>query len=178
MKLNHSLIVAGFAALIVFSSSNAVASGKLDDATILAIFDQANAVDISTGWLGVKYGHSKEIRDLGKMVATDHIAVQQMGRDLAKKLNIVPIPPDNDASASDHAKTVALLQSKSGSEFDEAYLQHEIAFHQSVIDAVKGTLLPAISNAEFSALVKKVLPGFEQHLTETKAVAKKLGVTY
>lgn len=178
MKLNHSLIVAGFTALIVFSSNKVVADGKLDDATILAIFDQANAVDISTGWLGAKYGQSKEIRDLGKMVATDHIAVQQMGRELANKLNIIPTPPDNDASAADHAKTVALLQSKSGAEFDKAYLQHEIAFHQSVIDAVKGTLLPAIGNAEFISLIKKVLPGFEHHLTETKAVAKKLGVTY
>lgn len=178
MKLNHSLIVIGFTALIVFSSNNAGASEKLDDATILAIFDEANAVDIATGWLGAKYGHSKEIRDLGKMAATNHIAVQQMGRELAIKLNIVPTPPDNDTSASDHAKTVALLQSKSGSEFDKAYLLHEIAFHQSVIDVVKRTLLPAISNTEFINLVTKVLPGFERHLTETKAVAKKLGVTY
>lgn len=172
-KLSAAAVLISF---IAFFSNGAIAEGKLNDATILAIFDQANSVDIYTGRLGAKYGNSEEVRELGRMVATDHVAVQQMGRDLAKKLDILPTPPDNDTSAADQAKTVALLQSKSGVEFDKAYLQHEIAFHQSVINAVKETLLPSIKNNEFKNLVKKILPGFEHHLAETKAVAKKLGV--
>ena len=159
-------------------ANSAGAGSKLDDATIFAIFDEANTADIWTGRLGLKYGHSEDVRALAKMVATDHEAVQQMGRDLARKLGVIPVPPDNDASAENQAKTVALLQSKVGREFDRAYLQHEIVFHQSVIDAIRGTLLPAIKNDELKALVKKVLPGFEHHLAETKVVAKQLGVKY
>lgn len=177
--MNQSLssaIIACLAILALSSSSVTAAPGKLDDATILAIFDQANTADIHTGRLGAKYGNSEEVRALGRMVATDHVAVQQMGRDLAKKLNIIPTPPDNDGSTAEQAKTVSLLQSKVGAEFDKAYLQHEIAFHQSVIDAVKGTLLPAIKNSELRTLLKKVLPGFEHHLAATKAAAVKLGV--
>lgn len=71
---------------------------------------------------------------------------------------------------------VNLLQLKSGAEFDKAYLQHEMAFHRSVIDAIKKTLLPAIQNEEFKELVTTTLPGFEHHLAETKAVARKLGI--
>ena len=52
------------------------AAGVLDDATILAIYDQANAADIVTGRLGAKYGASEEVRALGRMVASDHAAVQ------------------------------------------------------------------------------------------------------
>ena len=151
------------------------AAGVLDDATILAIFDQANAADIVTGRLGAKYGASEEVRALGRMVATDHMAVQQMGRELAVKLKVVPTPPDNDTSVADHARAVALLQSKTGAEFDLAYLRYEVAFHQSVVDAIKGTLLPAIKNDELRNLMKSVLPGFEQHLAATRAVAKKMG---
>ena len=176
MKCNRLLLGVGVAVLGGLLGNSAVAGGKLDDATILAIFDQANSVDIYTGRLGAKYGHSEEVRALGRMVATDHVVVQQMGRDLAKKLNLVPTPPDNDTSVVDHANAVSLLQSKSGAEFDRAYLKHEIAFHQSVIDAVRGTLLPAIKNSEFKKLVKDVLPGFEHHLAATKAAAKQLGV--
>ena len=160
----------------VLLGQSAVAAGKLDDATILAIFDQANAADIYTGRLGAKYGHASEVRALGKMVATDHVAVQQLGRDLAAKLGVVPTPPDNDTSVADHAKAVAQLQGKSGAEFDAAYLRYEIGYHQAVIDAVKTTLLPAIANPELKALVGKVLPGFEHHLAATKAAAAKLGV--
>ncbi|MCC6206988.1 MAG: DUF4142 domain-containing protein [Gammaproteobacteria bacterium] len=171
-----SFVTSVFAALLALLSSQVNAGGMLNDETIFAIFDQANSVDIYTGRLGAKYGHSEEVRALGKMVTTDHMSVQQMGRDLANKLGIIPALPDNDTSVADHAKTVALLQSKSGPDFDKAYLRHEIVFHQSVIDAVKGTLLPAIRNSEFKKLVIDVLPGFEHHLAATKAVAKKLGV--
>jgi len=160
--------------LLALTASNVRAETPLDDATIFAIFDQANATDITAGRLGAKYGHSEEVRALGRMVAADHEAVQQMGRDLAKKLGVVPTPPDHDTSVQNQAKTVELLQSKSGAEFDKVYLRNELAFHRSVIDALKGSLLPAIKSEQFKALVTKLLPGFEHHLAETQALASKL----
>ncbi len=165
------------AVVISFVLSGSAIGAALDDATIIAIFDQANAADIATGKIGAQKGHSEEVRALGRMVATDHEAVLQMGRDLAKKLGITPTPPANDTSVANQEKALAILKSKSGPEFDKAYLQHEIAFHQSVIDAIKGTLLPAIKNEQLKALVNKVLPGFEHHLAATKSAAAKLGVT-
>lgn len=176
MKCKRFSVVAGFTMCVALLSHVALAGEKLDDATILAIFDQANTVDIYTGRLGAKYGKSEEVRAMGRMVAMDHIAVQQMARDLANKLAIVPTLPDADTSVADQANAVAFLRSKAGPEFDRAYLKHEVAYHQSVVDAVKGTLLPSIKNDEFRALVQKVLPGFEHHLAETKALAKKFGV--
>ena len=176
MKQHLLPALAGFILLATVMSAYAAEGQRLDDATILAIFDQANSEDIHTGRLGAKYGASKEVRALGRMVATDHVSVQQMGRDLATKLNIIPTPPDGDTSIMTQAKAISELQSKRGADFDKAYLLHEIAFHQSVIDAIKGTLLPAISNPELKALFLNVLPGFEHHLAETKAAAKKLGI--
>src|SRR5438094_6123054 len=41
----------------------------LDDATIVAIFDNANTVDIETGKLAAKRGHSKDVRQFGAMLA-------------------------------------------------------------------------------------------------------------
>jgi putative membrane protein len=162
--------------VLVLAGSGAGAAPALDDATILAIFDQANAVDIYTGRLGAKYGSSEEVRALGRMVVSDHVAVQQMGRDLAKKLKVIPTLPDNDSSVADYARIVAQLQSKTGADFDKAYLQYEVAYHQSVVDAIKGSLLPAISNPELKALVKTVLPGFERHLAATRVLASKMGL--
>jgi len=177
MKWIHGPVTACLAGLLVLWTGGTHASGTLDDATVLAIFDQANEADILTGRLGAKYGSSEEVRALGRMVATDHVAVQQMGRDLARKLGIVPTPPDNDTSLSDAAKTMAILQAKRGADFDRAYLQHEVAFHQSVVDAVKATLLPAVKNGEIRNLLNSVLPGLERHLAATRAVATKMGVT-
>ena len=175
MMRKRLFVMSGVIAVLL-SGSGTVAAGTLDDATILAVFDQANAVDIFTGRLGAKQGSSEEVRALGRMVATDHVAVQQMGRDLARKLQVMPTPPDNDTSVADYARTVALLQSKTGADFDKAYLQHELAFHQSVVDAIKGTLLPAARNGELRKLLNTVLPGFERHLAATRAAAVKMGV--
>lgn len=176
MKRYFRKLAVGLIVSTVWVNGNVLAESKLDDATIFAIFDQTNTADVWAGRIAVKKAHSQEVRELGKMVATDHEAVQQAWRDLAKKLGVIPAPPPNDTSAQKLAQTVALLQSKSGPEFDKVYLKHEIAFHGSVIDAIKSKLLPAIGIEEFRVLVKQALPGFEHHLAETKAVAKKLGV--
>jgi len=176
MKRNYWILVACLGVLVAGNGRRGQAAAALDDATILAVFDQANQTDIVTGRLGAKYGASEDVRMLGRMVARDHIAVQQMGRDLAKKLDVMPTPPDNDTSIADCAKIVALLQSKRGIEFDRAYLQHEVSYHQSVVDAMKGTLLPAAKHEDVRSLLKAVLPGFESHLAATKAAAAKMGI--
>ncbi|MBI3478464.1 MAG: DUF4142 domain-containing protein [Acidobacteria bacterium] len=151
------------------------AAHALDDAEIFAIFDEVNAADIWAARLGAKKGHSAEVRELARSVVSDHEQAQQMMRDLARKLGVTPIPPDNDNTAQDHAQTIALLQEKSGADFDRAYLQHEVEFHSAAVKAVKETLLPAIRNQEFRTLVQGVLPGFEHHLAETTETARKLG---
>lgn len=136
----------------------------LDDPTIVAIFDAANTADIETGALAAKRGHSKKVRDFGEMLARDHAHVRQLGRDLAARLGVTPTPPADDASAKNHAAAMKRLSTLEGAEFDHAFLQHEVAFHKAVIDAVQTTLLPAIHNAEVKALVVKVTPAFEAHM--------------
>lgn len=75
-----------------------MAGAKLDDATILAIFDEANMADISTGRLGLKKARSEEVKTLARMVVTDHEHVQHLGREVAHEIGVVPLPPDNDKS--------------------------------------------------------------------------------
>ncbi|HEU4631750.1 MAG TPA: DUF4142 domain-containing protein [Gemmatimonadaceae bacterium] len=146
----------------------------LDDPTIVAIFDAANTVDIETGRLAAERGHSKEVRDFGAMLVRDHEHVRQMGRDLAKKLGVTPTPPKDDQSARDHAAAMAKLRGLQGEAFDHAFLQHEVAFHKAVIDAVNSTLMPAIKNQELKDLVAKVAPAFQAHMVAAANLDKKL----
>ena len=147
---------------------------KLDDPTIVAIFDAANTADIETGELAAKKGSTQEIRDFGAMLARDHKMVRQQGRDLAAKLSVTPTPPADDPSAKAHAKAMTELKAKSGREFDRAFLAHEVAYHKAVIDAVTTTLLPAIQNGELKDLVVKVAPAFQAHMLAADALGKKV----
>ena len=147
----------------------------LNDATIVAIFDGANTADIETGNLAAERGSSKEVREFGAMLARDHKAVRALGRDLATKLAVTPTPPANDQGAIDHAAAMKRLSALRGPAFDHAFLQHEVAFHKGVIDAVNTTLLPAIQNADLKALVVKVAPAFQAHMLAAENLDKQLG---
>jgi putative membrane protein len=147
----------------------AAAPPPLDDATIVAIFDAANGFDIETGTLGSTKGSNATVRSVGAALVRDHMAVRQQGRDLAKKLGVTPTPPAENPFGAQHTAAMALLRSKKGTQFDLAFLDHEIAYHQAVIDAVGKTLLPAIQNAELKAFVEKIAPAFQAHLDMCKA---------
>lgn len=138
-------------------------SAKLDDPTIVAIFDAANTYDMETGALAEKRARSKAVHEFGEMMVRDHGNVRQQGRDLAASLKVTPTPPANFALATAHVEAMRKLRSLKGAAFDRAYLQTEIDFHNAVIDAVTKTLLPAIQNAQVKDLVTKVAPAFVAH---------------
>lgn len=173
------LVVAALAAGALVSLPPAAAAGQRSaggpsDATIVAIFDAANTADVETGQLAVRRGQSKEVRDFGTMLVRDHRQVRQLGRDLAKKLGVTPTPPADDQGARDHAAAMKRLGGLSGGAFDRAFLEHEVAFHRAVIDAITTTLLPAIDNAELRALVEKVAPAFQGHMVAAQAMLDRM----
>jgi putative membrane protein len=139
------------------------AASKLDDPTIVAIFDAANTYDIETGSLAVSKGHSSAVRDFGAMLVRDHRNVRAQGRELAKSLKVTPTPPRDFVLAKAHIAAMRSLRAAKGKAFDRAFLQHEVDFHNAVIDAVTKTLLPAIQNAQLKDLVTKVAPAFAAH---------------
>lgn len=144
--------------------ARAQASGpKLDDATIVAIFDAANTYDMETGALARSRARSNDVREFGKMLVRDHRNVRQQGRDLAASLKVTPTPPKDFALAKAHVEAMRKLRALKGDAFDRAFLQHEIDFHNAVIDAVTKTLLPAIQNAQLKDLVTRIAPAFVAH---------------
>jgi putative membrane protein len=178
LALGISAFVAGAGSLAAQEPTEQAATASpapaLDDATIVAIFDNANTADIETGKLASERGHSKEVRQFGAMLARDHAMVRQQGRDLAKQLGVTPTPPAGDKSAQDQAAVIRRLSALRGPEFDRAFLQHEIQFHTDVIAAIQTTLLPAIKNEQLKALVVKVAPAFQAHLQMAENLGKQL----
>ena len=161
-------------ALVLAPSLHAQGAAKLDDPTIVAIFDAANTWDIETGNLGAKKATTKEIREFAAMIARDHAEVRKLGRDLAKKLGVTPTAPKDFALATEHAATMKKLNAVTGKEFDREFLTREVAFHQAVIDAVNNSLLPALKNQEVKDLVTKVAPAFKAHRDAAQNMADKL----
>ena len=142
---------------------SAQSSAKLDDPTIIAIFDAANTYDIEAGALAEKKAKNHDVHEFAEMIQRDHRAVRQQGRDLAASLKVTPTPPANFALTSAHEAAMTKLRGLSGAAFDRAFLQNEVDFHNAVIDAVTKTLLPATQNAQLKDLETKVAPAFVAH---------------
>lgn len=118
---------------------------------------------------------TKDVRAFARMMVRDHKAVRQLGRDLAKKLNVTPTPPGKDfALYQDHVAAMKTLRNAQGAAFDKAYIDHEVAYHQAVIDTITNTLLPATQNADLKNLEVQVAPNFQAHLIAAKQVQQQL----
>jgi putative membrane protein len=156
-------IAIGFGVISLCTTPVLAQRSKLDDPTIVAIFDAANTWDIETGKLAANRASSAAVQEFGRMLQRDHAAVRQQGRDLARKLGVTPTPPANFGMAKDHIAATKRLRGLSGKAFDRSFLEHEVAFHKAVLDAVTTTLMPALKNQEVRDLVTKVAPAFKAH---------------
>src|SRR5207253_4010987 len=90
---------------------------------------------------------------------------------LATKLNVTP--QDNDISKqlkSGADQSNATLQGLKGAAFDSAYIDHEVTYHQAVLDALDKTLIPQTQNAELKAFLQKIRPVVAAHLDRAKSV--------
>jgi putative membrane protein len=176
-SIRSAVLPAVAAGALIFAATpggaRAQSGPKLNDPTIVAIFDAANTWDMETGALAAKRGHTRDVRDFGAMLVKAHRGVRQQGRDLARKLHVTPTPPKNFAMAKDHAAAMRKLRGLRGAAFDRAFLAHEVAYHKAVIDAVTGTLLPALQNAEVKNLVTSVAPAFQAHLAQAQSLLDK-----
>ena len=147
----------------------------INDAQIAKIVVTANQVDIDAGKLASTKATDPEVKKFAQTMVTDHTGVNKQAVDLATKLGVKP--EDNDTAkslASGGQANLANLKTLKGKEFDKAYVDHEVAYHQAVLDAVDKTLIPGAKNEELKALLVKVRPAFVAHLEHAKMVQSSL----
>ncbi len=144
-----------------------------DDHTVVAILELANSFDLETGQLAAERAQRQDVREFGMMLARDHKAVRQQGRDLAAKLKITPAELEEGDLSIAHEAAMKKLRAASAAEFDTIFLQHEVAYHETMIKLTNETLLPNIRNAELKAFVVKIAPAFVAHRDAAANLLKK-----
>ncbi len=172
--ISGAVALLGTAALITNVWAAQGGSGP-NDAQIAAIVVAANQVDINAGKLAKSKAQSQAVKDFAQQMVTDHTGVNQSATQLVQKLHVTP--EDNSTSKSleqGGEDNLAKLRNLSGSAFDKAYIDHEVAYHQQVLDALDKTLIPNAQNAELKALLVKVRPAFVAHLDHAKQIQSTL----
>jgi putative membrane protein len=168
-------ILLSLSALLVMGLSTAAHAAAPNDAQIAAIVVAANTVDVDAGKLAKSKTTDKEVRAFADRMVADHTGVNKQAVALVQKLHVTP--EENDTSKSlkqDGASTLTRLKGLSGKAFDKAYVDNEVSYHQTVIDALDKTLIPSASNSELKALLVKVRPAFVAHLEHAKHIQAQL----
>ena len=94
---------------------------------------------------------------------------------LVKKLNVTPEDNPTSQSLTQAAEAERnKLASLNGAAFDKAYIDNEVAYHNTVDEAVSKTLIPDAQNAELKSLLENGLKLFESHLQHAETLAKQL----
>src|SRR3989440_3780331 len=164
--MNPSKIAVALAASLFLVT--AYAQGGPSDPQIAGIVVTADQIDIDAGKLAKSRTKNKQVSEFAQLMITDHTAVNKQAGALAKKLGVKP----EDSPTSQSLKTGAADNTKNlkglkGAAFDKAYVDHEVAYHQQVLDAIDTVLIPSAKNAELKGLIVKVRS--EEHTSELQS---------
>ena len=148
------------------TANNAVTSSGAIDIAFVTEAMKADNGEVALGTLAQQKGGSAGVKDLGKMLATDHAAHKQEVAALAQKAN-VPVT-DN---LKDEAKTEqAKLQGLSGAAFDKEFVRATVEAHKK--DIAKYEQEAKSGDAQTAALASQTLPTLRKHLQAAQALEK------
>lgn len=147
----------------------------LNDLEYAHVAYTADNIDIRYAHLALALSTNPKIHEFANTMIRDHNAVNTAALDLLDRLG---------ASAQDNFFSRALMEGSEkiidefvqlrGAEFDRAYAENELKYHQTVNDLVENTMIPNIDNDEVRALFAEGLEIFKAHEHHAEMMLKAL----
>jgi putative membrane protein len=168
MKISLTLKTGFCCALMIFAFSVfalAQEKPKLSDPEVAFVAVTANQIDIDFAGVAIQKSKDASVIEFANTMERDHKAVIAQATALAKKLGVTP--KNNAVSKgmlANAEKTKKNLRSKSGTAFNKAYIDNEVAYHKAVIAAVENILIPETANSELKQFLQNVVPALKAHL--------------
>jgi putative membrane protein len=124
-----------------------------------------NDGEVQLAQLAVQNASSQAVRDFAQMMITDHTnANAQLQSHGYGKI-------DNPATVTLNGivnKTKTMLQSKSGADFDQAYIASQIDMHQTALETMRSTLLPGATDRDLRAILTTMNNSVQMHLQRAR----------
>ncbi|MEP1443401.1 MAG: DUF4142 domain-containing protein [Hyphomicrobiales bacterium] len=170
-------LLTGLAVVGLFFTTPTFANdpAALSDVEIAHVAYTADVLDIRYAHLALAKSKNADIHKFAKTMIRDHEAINEQALALLEKLGASA--KDNFLSQKlnqDGEALIAKFSALSGSEFDVAYAENELAYHKAVIDLVGNVFIPNIDNAEVKALFEEGLKIFIAHETHAEMMVKAL----
>ena len=164
------------AALMMTVAAPALAAddpAELNDLELAHVAYVADNIDIQYAHLALAISTTPAIHEFAQTMISDHGAVNAAALDLLDKLGAQP--EDNFLSqklTADSKGIIDRLSQLRGAEFDRAYAENELGYHQAVNGLMANTFIPNIENAEVKALFEQGLEIFLVHEGHAEMMVK------
>lgn len=129
--------------------------------------DMAGRAEIDMGRLAMKNAADPAVREFGRWMVTDHLAIGEAITRLGTRLDV---PPATGIDSKDQS-AMQRLQGLTGAAFDREYIPLQISDHHQAI-ALFEREASAGEQPVLKAVAQHALPMLRQHLAEAEELAK------
>ena len=158
------------------ADSAAQTTVTLNDAEIAHALSAVHAVEAELAASVVDRVANGSVRTYASTLAADHQALRTETDAVAQQATITPA--ENAVAQEMLASAQAArtrLDALTGAELDRAYIEHEGAFHQRLLDVFDRSLIPGAQNAELRQLLVDTRPAVDAHLQRARQILATLG---
>ncbi|AUD02947.1 DUF4142 domain-containing protein [Spirosoma pollinicola] len=146
-------------------------TGQTEDTNEFAV-KAANGgmLEVELGRMAQEKGVSKDVKEFGAMMVSDHSKANEELKTIAATQNIT-LPSTLGEDEQKHVNDMAKL---SGAEFDKKYVSMMVDDHKDDIDEFKKAAEDDKTNPAVKDFATKTLPTLQKHMDAINAIDKKM----
>ena len=139
---------------------------RVADANTAAILLTSHNAGLAAARIATTRARHRDVKLLARSIVTDHTSMSASLARLLASINLTPREDDVSRLLRDQsAARRDTLRGLSGWQFDSAYVEHEVRFHQELLVAIDRVFLPSARNASLREYVTTLRPTIASHLT-------------
>ena len=144
---------------------------RVADANTAAILLTSHNADLATARLAATRAQHRDVKLLARSLVTDHTSMSTRLSRLVASINLSLREDDVSRLLRDQsAARRDTLRTFSGRQFDSAYVELEVRFHQELLVAIDRVFLPSARNASLKEYVTTMRPAIASHLALAEQV--------
>lgn len=131
---------------------------------------EANLAEIKVSELALSKAQSPDVKKFAQHMIDDHTKANSELAQVASSKSL-KVPDDTDMM---HKSSMKLLQTKSGANFDSAYMEQMKKDHEKAIELFRSASTSSKVDPELQKLASKLLPKLQQHEQMVSQVETKM----
>lgn len=149
------------------AGSDSASAAMTDDAEFAVEAANGGMAEVALSKIAEEKATDSKVKAFAKQMVTDHTKANDELKKLAMSKNItLPAAPDEEKQ-----KAAADLGSKSGSDFDKAYIAQMKKDHDKTVELFEDAQ-KNVKDAEMKAFIDKTLPVIKAHAEHVKSLDK------